>query len=66
MAHNHGNTPAAWTAVSVALLGFLVGGIALMLSPVNMMLFLVGVVLIVGAFPLFLILSKLGFHSGHH
>ena len=25
MANNHGNTPAAWTAVSVAMLGFLVG-----------------------------------------
>ena len=26
MSDNHGNTPAAWTAVSVALLGFVVGG----------------------------------------
>ena len=26
MADNHGNTPAAWTAVGVAMLGFLVGG----------------------------------------
>ena len=66
MADNHGNTPAAWTAVAVALLGFVVGGIALMLSPVNMTLFWVGVALGVVAFPLFLILSKLGFHTEHH
>ncbi|HXH78857.1 HGxxPAAW family protein [Nocardioides sp.] len=66
MADNHGNTPAAWTAVAVALLGFVVGGIALMLSPVNMTLFWVGVALGLVAFPLFLILSKLGFHTEHH
>ena len=28
MSDNHGNTPAAWTAVTVAMLGFVVGGIA--------------------------------------
>ena len=66
MADNHGNTTAAWTGVAVGLLGFLVGGIALMLSPVNMTLFWVGVVLGVVAFPLFLIMSKLGFHTEHH
>ena len=66
MADNHGNTPAAWTAVGVALLGFLVGSIALMLSPVNMMLFWVGLALGIVAFPLFLILSKLGFHDERH
>jgi hypothetical protein len=36
MSDNHGNTPAAWTGVAVALAGFLIGGIALMLSPVSM------------------------------
>lgn len=66
MADNHGNTPAAWIAVAVALLGFLVGSIALMLSPVNMLLFWVGVALGVLAFPLFLILSKLGFNTERH
>lgn len=30
MAH-HGNTPAAWTAVTIATLGFVVGGVGLML-----------------------------------
>ncbi len=66
MADNHGNTPAAWTAVGVGLLGFLIGGIALMLSPVSMLLFWIGVALGVVAFPLFLILTKLGFHTEHH
>ena len=66
MANNHGNTPAAWTAVSVAMLGFLVGGIALMLSPVNMTLFWVGLALAVVALPLFLIMAKLGFHPDTH
>ena len=33
MSDNHGNTPAAWTAVAVAMLGFVVGGVGLMLDP---------------------------------
>lgn len=66
MANNHGNTPAAWTAVSVAMLGFLVGSVALMLSPVNMMLFWVGLALGVVALPLFLVMAKLGFHGDPH
>ena len=36
MSDNHGNTPAAWTAVIVALVGFVVGGVGLMLSPISM------------------------------
>ena len=36
MSDNHGNTPAAWTAVTVAMLGFVVGGVGLMLDPVSM------------------------------
>lgn len=66
MANNHGNTPAAWTAVSVAMLGFLVGSVALMLSPVSMMLFWVGIALGVVALPLFLVLARLGFHGDPH
>ena len=45
MSDNHGNTPAAWTAVAVAMLGFVVGGVALMLDPVSMTLFWVGIAL---------------------
>lgn len=63
MSDSHGNTPAAWTAVGVALAGFLVGGIALMLSPVLMPMFWVGVALGVVAFPLFLVMSRLGMGS---
>lgn len=66
MANNHGNTPAAWTAVSVAMLGFLVGSVALMLSPVSMMLFWVGIALGVVALPLFLVMARLGFHGDPH
>ena len=48
MAH-HGNTPAAWTAVTVAMLGFVVGGIALMLDPVSM--------------PVFAVMAKMGMND---
>ena len=43
MASHHGNTPAAWTAVSVAMLGFLVGGVAVLLDPISMPIFWVGI-----------------------
>jgi hypothetical protein len=43
MTAHHGNTPAAWTAVFIILIGFVVGGIALVIG--NWPLFWVGVVL---------------------
>lgn len=43
MAH-HGNTPAAWTGVTIILIGFVVGGIGLVVA--NMLLFWVGVALL--------------------
>src|SRR5690606_17536205 len=43
MAH-HGNTPAAWTGVMIILVGFVVGGIGLVVD--SMTLFWVGVVLL--------------------
>jgi predicted membrane-bound spermidine synthase len=46
MAQNHGSTPAAWVAVFLALVAFVVGGIALVFSPVNWGLFWVGVALL--------------------
>lgn len=47
MAH-HGNTPAAWTAVMIILLGFTVGGIGMVVGSV--LLFWIGVALVpVGA-----------------
>jgi hypothetical protein len=42
MAH-HGNTPAAWTGVTLMLVGFVVGGIGLVIS--SMLLFWIGVAL---------------------
>ncbi|MFC6153253.1 HGxxPAAW family protein [Nocardioides yefusunii] len=60
MADNHGNTPAAWTGVAVAMLGFVIGCVALMLSPVSMVLFWVGVALGVIALPVFLVMAKMG------
>ena len=33
MAHHHGSTPAAWTAVVISLIGFTVGGIGMVIGP---------------------------------
>ena len=47
MAH-HGNTPAAWTGVMIILVGFVVGGIGMVID--NWTMFWVGVALVpVGA-----------------
>ena len=66
MAAGHGNTPAAWTAVGVAMLGFVVGSIALLQTPAQMLLLCIGIIIAVVAFPLFLVLSKLGFNTSEH
>lgn len=63
---SHGNTPAAWTAVSVAMLGFVVGSVALLRTPISEVLLWIGIVIAVVAFPLFLVLSKLGYNSSDH
>jgi hypothetical protein len=60
MSDNHGNTPAAWTAVFVALAGFVVGGVALMLSPVSMTLFWVGAALLPIAAIVFVVMTRMG------
>lgn len=66
MSDNHGNTPAAWTAVAVAMLGFVVGGVALMLDPVSMTLFWVGVALGVASLVVFAVMAKMGFNGPGH
>ena len=66
MASGHGNTPAAWTAVAVAMLGFVVGSVALLQTPTSMMLLWVGIIIALVAFPLFLVLSKLGLNASEH
>ncbi|UDY22448.1 HGxxPAAW family protein [Nocardioides sp. Kera G14] len=66
MADNHGNTPAAWAAVALALLGFVVGSVGMMLSPVNYVVFWIGVALVVIAGVAFVVLSKMGYHVESH
>lgn len=66
MSNNHGNTPAAWSAVVVGLLGFVVGAVGLMLDPVRMTIFWVGVGLGVGALLLFAVMAKMGLHDSDH
>lgn len=66
MSASHGNTPAAWTAVAVGLLGFLIGSIALMLDPISWFLFWAGVVVTVVGGIVFVVLAKLGFHAEGH
>ena len=66
MADNHGNTPAAWTAVGVAMLGFVLGSVALLRTPIMESLLWVGIIVAVLAFPLFLVLSKFGLNTSDH
>ena len=40
MSDDHGNTPAAWAAVGVAMLGFVVAGIGLMFNPISLPVFI--------------------------
>jgi hypothetical protein len=66
MSDNHGNTPAAWSAVAVALLGFVVGGVALMLDPVNMTIFWVGVAIGIASLVVFAVMARMGLHTSDH
>ena len=43
---SHGSSPSAWASITLALIGFVVGGIALIPSP-NWTIFTIGVVLVV-------------------
>jgi cyanate permease len=66
MSDNHGNTPAAWTAVAVAMVGFVVGAVGLLFSPVNMTIFWIGVVIGVASLVVFAVMAKLGYHESGH
>ena len=66
MSDNHGNTPAAWTAVVVALAGFVVGGVGLMLDPISYVVFWIGVVIVVAAGVVFVAMDKAGLHQSSH
>jgi len=61
--HHHGNTPAAWTAVLLGLVGFVVGGIGLMTYPITWVVFFSGLALLVAAVPVFVVMDKLGLHD---
>lgn len=64
MSDNHGNTPAAWTAVVVALAGFVVGGIGLMVD--SMTMFWIGVALVPLSLIVLAALNKAGYGSSRH
>jgi hypothetical protein len=66
MADNHGNSPAAWTAVAVGLSGFTVGSLGLVTDPVNLTLFWVGVGLLPVALLVFAAMTRLGYGDDGH
>jgi hypothetical protein len=45
MSAHHGSTPAAWTAVVLALIAFTVSGVAMVIGP-NWVLFWIGIALL--------------------
>jgi hypothetical protein len=65
-ADNHGNTPAAWTAVTVAMLGFVVAGIGLMTSPISLAIFWVGMALLPAAIVVWVVMEKAGLGAARH
>jgi hypothetical protein len=66
MSDNHGNTPAAWAAVAVAMLGFVVAGIGLMFDPVNLAVFWVGVAIGCASLVVFVVMAKMGLNGPGH
>jgi cyanate permease len=66
MSDSHGNTPAAWTAVTVAMLGFVVGAVGMLFDPINWTIFWVGVAFGVASLVVFGVMAKLGYHESGH
>jgi len=66
MSENHGNTPAAWAAVGVAMLGFVVAGIGLMFDPIYLAVFWVGVGIGVASLVLFVVMARMGLNDSGH
>jgi hypothetical protein len=62
----HGNTPAAWTAVTVAMLGFIVGAVGMLLEPISWTIFWVGIALGAASLLVFFVMARLGFHDSGH
>jgi hypothetical protein len=63
MSDNHGNTPAAWTAVTIGMLAFVVGAVGMLIQPINWVIFYVGVGIGVAALVIFAVMAKLGYHT---
>ncbi len=59
----HGSSPAAWTAVLLALAGTTIGGIALIPNP-NWIVFTIGCVIALIAGPVGLVMSAAGLGAG--
>jgi hypothetical protein len=59
MSANHGNTPAAWTAVTIGLAAFFVGGIGLMAD--SMTVFWIGIALMPIAIIVGVVMSRMGY-----
>jgi hypothetical protein len=66
MSDNHGNTPAAWAAVAVAMLGFVVAGIGLMFDPISLPVFWVGVGIGAVSLVVFVVMARMGLNSSGH
>lgn len=60
MAEHHGSTPAAWVAVLLALVAFVVGGLSLLTDPPNWVLFWIGVALLPVALVVGKVMSAMG------
>jgi hypothetical protein len=65
MADNHGSTPAAWVAVFLVLVAFVVGGLALVLSPVNWVMFWIAVALVPVSLVVGKVMSAMGLGADH-
>ncbi|MCW2753989.1 MAG: hypothetical protein JWQ32_1400 [Marmoricola sp.] len=63
MSDNHGNTPAAWTAVCIGLAAFVVGGIGLMAG--SLLVFWIGVALAPVALVTMYVMARMGLHTTH-
>lgn len=64
MSDNHGNSPAAWTTVTIALASFVVGGIGLMVD--SWPVFWVGVALTPVAVVVGYVMTRLGYGTATH
>jgi hypothetical protein len=66
MSDDHGNTPAAWAAVGVAMLGFVVAGIGLMFNPISLPVFWVGVAIGAASLVIFVVMARMGLNGPGH